>query len=241
MIVYTREDFLERVKDLTHGRGVDVVYDSVGKLTVPKSLDCLTPRGMLVSYGNASGKPDPIDPLTLSRKGSLFLTRPTLGHYTATREELEASAHALFRGVRGGTRRGSHRPAFPARARRRGAPRARVARHRLAPRCWWFDRCKPAHAHSPSSSCCRRGRHAPPRPAEVNSAGPHLRAASRRMPSPDADPRTHTRRPPLVVVGGGTRPAPRKWNSGGAPPRRPLRGGSSPDADPRTHTRRPPL
>jgi NADPH2:quinone reductase len=102
VIVYTREDFLERVKDLTHGRGVDVVYDSVGKLTLPKSLDCLTRRGMLVSYGNASGKPDPIDPLALSRKGSLFLTRPTLGHYTATREELEASAHALFEAYEAG-------------------------------------------------------------------------------------------------------------------------------------------
>jgi NADPH2:quinone reductase len=76
VIVYTREDFVERVRELTHGRGVDVVYDSVGKLTVPKSLDCLTRRGMLVSFGNASGKPDPIDVLTLSRKGSLFLTRP---------------------------------------------------------------------------------------------------------------------------------------------------------------------
>jgi NADPH2:quinone reductase len=102
VIVYTREDFVERVRELTHGRGVDVVYDSVGKLTVPKSLDCLTRRGMLVSFGNASGKPDPIDVLTLSRKGSLFLTRPTLGHYIATREELEAGARALFQAYEAG-------------------------------------------------------------------------------------------------------------------------------------------
>lgn len=102
VIVYTREDFVERVKELTHGRGVEVVYDSVGKLTLPQSLDCLARRGTLVSFGNSSGKPDPVDVLTLSRKGSLFLTRPTLFYYTATRPELLASARALFEAYQAG-------------------------------------------------------------------------------------------------------------------------------------------
>ncbi len=96
VIVYTREDFVARTRELTNGRGVDVVYDSVGKDTVMKSLDCLRPRGMLVSFGNASGKPDPLDILRLSDKGSLFLTRPKLADYVATREDLVASANALF-------------------------------------------------------------------------------------------------------------------------------------------------
>ena len=92
IVVYTQEDFLEAVKRLTGGRGVDVVYDSVGKTTAEKSLDCLVPRGMVVFYGNASGPVPPIDPLVLSRKGSLFLTRPNLVHYVADRASLEARA-----------------------------------------------------------------------------------------------------------------------------------------------------
>jgi NADPH2:quinone reductase len=92
VVVYTQEDFLEAVKRLTGGRGVDVVYDSVGKTTAEKSLDCLVPRGMVVFYGNASGPVPPIDPLALSRKGSLFLTRPNLVHYVADRASLEARA-----------------------------------------------------------------------------------------------------------------------------------------------------
>jgi NADPH2:quinone reductase len=92
VILYTQEDFLEAVKRLTGGRGVDVVYDSVGKTTAEKSLDCLVPRGMMVFYGNASGPVPPIDPLVLSRKGSLFLTRPSLVHYIADRASLEARA-----------------------------------------------------------------------------------------------------------------------------------------------------
>jgi len=92
IVVYTQEDFLEAVKRLTGGRGVDVVYDSVGKTTAEKSLDCLVPRGMVVFYGNASGPVPPIDPLALSRKGSLFLTRPNLVHYVADRASLEARA-----------------------------------------------------------------------------------------------------------------------------------------------------
>ncbi|HSD27522.1 MAG TPA: quinone oxidoreductase, partial [Vicinamibacteria bacterium] len=85
VILYEREDFLEGVKRLTGGRGVDVVYDSVGRATAEKSLDCLVPRGMMVFFGNASGPVPPIDPLLLSRKGSLFLTRPNLVHYIADR------------------------------------------------------------------------------------------------------------------------------------------------------------
>ena len=102
VIQYRSEDFAAAVKRLTGGRGVDVVYDAVGKDTFMGSLDCLRPLGMLVSYGNASGKPPPLDPLVLSEKGSLFLTRPTLGHYTARREDLLLSAKALFHVVRQG-------------------------------------------------------------------------------------------------------------------------------------------
>jgi NADPH:quinone reductase len=92
VVLYEREDFLEAVKRLTGGRGVDVVYDAVGKSTAEKSLDCLVPRGMMVFFGNASGPVPPIDPLVLSRKGSLFLTRPILWHYVADRASLEARA-----------------------------------------------------------------------------------------------------------------------------------------------------
>jgi NADPH:quinone reductase len=95
-IVYTRENFVERVRELTSGKGVPVVYDSVGKSTFGGSLDCLMPRGMLVVFGNASGKPDPLDVGVLAQKGSLFLTRPTLFTYIAARPELVASAEALF-------------------------------------------------------------------------------------------------------------------------------------------------
>ncbi|MBI4950619.1 MAG: quinone oxidoreductase [Myxococcales bacterium] len=101
-IVYTREDFAARVRELTNGRGVPVVYDAVGRTTFPGSLASLEPRGMLVGFGNASGKPEPFDVLELSRRGSLYLTRPTLFDYTATRSELLASAAALFERVGAG-------------------------------------------------------------------------------------------------------------------------------------------
>jgi NADPH2:quinone reductase len=94
-IVYTEEDFKKRTRELCPG-GVAVVYDAVGKSTFEGSLDCLAPRGTLVSFGNASGKPPPLDVLTLSAKGSLYVTRPTLFAYTKTREELLESAGALF-------------------------------------------------------------------------------------------------------------------------------------------------
>lgn len=102
VIVTARESIAKRVRELTGNRGVPVVYDSVGKATLSESLDSLSPRGMLVSFGNASGKPDPLDLLTLSAKGSLFVTRPVLAHYTATREELLGSARALFEKIRSG-------------------------------------------------------------------------------------------------------------------------------------------
>jgi NADPH:quinone reductase len=95
-IDYTREDFAAEVKHLTDGRGVDVVYDSVGKSTFEKSLDCLRPRGYLVLFGFSSGPVAPFDPAVLGAKGSLFLTRPGLNQYVATREELLERAADLF-------------------------------------------------------------------------------------------------------------------------------------------------
>jgi NADPH2:quinone reductase len=102
VIVYTREDIAKRVRELTGGKGVPVVFDSVGKSTLTASLDSLAPRGMFVSFGNASGKADPLDLLALAQRGSLYTTRPVLGHYVATREELLSSAGALFEKVRSG-------------------------------------------------------------------------------------------------------------------------------------------
>ena len=95
-IVYTRQDFVAEVDRITDGKKLPVVYDSVGKDSFLKSLDCLAPRGMMVSFGNASGPPDPIAPGLLAQKGSLFLTRPTLFNYIATRSELEQAAGELF-------------------------------------------------------------------------------------------------------------------------------------------------
>jgi NADPH:quinone reductase len=96
IIFYTQADFESETKRLTGGKGVDVVYDSVGKTTFEKGLNILRPRGMMVLFGGSSGAVPPFDPIALSQKGSLFLTRPTLGHYTATRAELEMRADALF-------------------------------------------------------------------------------------------------------------------------------------------------
>ena len=101
-IVYTRENIVERVKDLTGGAGVPVVFDSVGRDTFTASLDCLQPRGLMVSYGNASGAVEPFSPGVLAAKGSLFLTRPTLATYIRTREELDATTNELFDVVRSG-------------------------------------------------------------------------------------------------------------------------------------------
>jgi NADPH2:quinone reductase len=96
VINYRDEDWVKRVKDITDGKGCHVVYDGVGKDTFMPSLDCLRPRGMMVTFGNASGPVAEIPPLLLSQKGSLFLTRPTLFHYIASRSDFELSATALF-------------------------------------------------------------------------------------------------------------------------------------------------
>ncbi len=95
-IVYTRENFVDRVKALTGGKGVPVVYDGVGKDTFPASLDCISPRGLWVSYGNASGAVPPFDILLLTQKGSLYATRPTLVTYAAKREDITTMAAELF-------------------------------------------------------------------------------------------------------------------------------------------------
>ncbi len=102
VILYTKEDFQEAVDRVTNGQGVDVVYDSVGKTTFHKSLDCLRPRGYLVLFGQASGPVAPLDPQVLNAKGSLYLTRPSLGHYVATRDELLWRATDLFDWIAGG-------------------------------------------------------------------------------------------------------------------------------------------
>lgn len=99
VIIYTQHDFQEEVMRLTEKRGVDVVYDSVGAATFMRSIDSLRPRGMMVSFGNASGPVPPFEPLLLSQKGSLFLTRPSLANYCADREELLWRAGDVFRWI----------------------------------------------------------------------------------------------------------------------------------------------
>jgi NADPH2:quinone reductase len=101
-ILYTQSDFSSEVKRLTGGAGVRVVYDSVGRTTFDKSLDCLSHRGFLVLFGQSSGAVPPVDPQILNQKGSLYLTRPTLAHYTASREELIERAGAVLGWVRDG-------------------------------------------------------------------------------------------------------------------------------------------
>jgi NADPH2:quinone reductase len=95
-IVYSKQDFVAEVNRIADGEKLPVVYDSVGRDTFLKSLDCLKVRGLMVSFGNASGPPEPIAPGILAQKGSLYLTRPTLFHYVASREQLENSAKELF-------------------------------------------------------------------------------------------------------------------------------------------------
>jgi NADPH2:quinone reductase len=114
-IVYTRDDFVAEVERITGGAKLPVVYDSIGRDTFLKSLDCLRPRGLMVSFGNASGPVDPFPPGILAQKGSLFLTRPTMYHYTATRAELEAAANELFGLVENGTIRIEVNQRFPLR------------------------------------------------------------------------------------------------------------------------------
>lgn len=102
VVLYTRQDFEAEVKRITNGKGVPVVYDSVGQSTFLKSLNCLAPRGMMVLYGQSSGVVPPVDPQLLSQKGSLFFTRPTLVHYIASREELLQRSRDLFEWVAAG-------------------------------------------------------------------------------------------------------------------------------------------
>jgi NADPH:quinone reductase len=102
VILYTQADFEVETKRLTGGKGVDVVYDSVGKTTFDKGLNVLRPRGMMALFGASSGAVAPIDPLVLTQKGSLFLTRPSVGHYIATTQELQQRAGAVFGMIRDG-------------------------------------------------------------------------------------------------------------------------------------------
>ncbi len=113
VIVAAEEDFVARVKSLTGGRGVPVVYDSVGKDTLAGSLDCLSPRGMLVSFGQSSGAPPPLALAQLGGERSLYVTRPSLHAYTHTREELLGSAQALFEALRSGAVRVAPATRFP--------------------------------------------------------------------------------------------------------------------------------
>jgi NADPH2:quinone reductase len=103
VILYTDQDFVSEVKRLTNGKGVDVVYDSVGKTTFDGSLNCLHPRGLLALFGGSSGAVPPFDLIQLSAKGSLFVTRPSLWHYVATREELENRANVVLGWVADGS------------------------------------------------------------------------------------------------------------------------------------------
>jgi NADPH2:quinone reductase len=112
-ILYRDEDFVSRVKEITQGRGVDVVYDSVGQSTFMKSLDCLRPMGMMVSFGQSSGSVPPFDTGILAAKGSLFLTRPSLMAYTAKREDLLAHARDLFDVVEKGAVKIEVRQTYP--------------------------------------------------------------------------------------------------------------------------------
>src|ERR1700722_8622323 len=103
IILYTQEDFVAKVKTLTQGKGLPVVYDSVGKSTLEQSPQCLQPRGLLLLFGGASGAVPPFDLIRLSSMGSLYITRPTLKNYVATRADLEARAKDVFDGVANGT------------------------------------------------------------------------------------------------------------------------------------------
>jgi NADPH:quinone reductase len=114
-VLYTKQDFVAEVNRITGGAKLPVVYDSVGKDTFLRSLDCLRMRGLMVSFGQSSGPVDPIVPVLLSQKGSLYLTRPSLFHYIAKREELEAAAGELLGAVAGGVVRVALNQRFPLR------------------------------------------------------------------------------------------------------------------------------
>ena len=105
VILYNDVDFVKETRRLTGGSGVQVVYDSVGRTTFLKSLDCLVPRGMVVLFGQSSGPVEPFDPQLLQQKGSLFVTRPTLAHYVASRSELMRRTEELLGWVKDGSLR----------------------------------------------------------------------------------------------------------------------------------------
>jgi NADPH2:quinone reductase len=115
VVVTPRENLVERVRSITGGKGVPVVYDGVGKDTFMMSLDCLSPMGLMVSFGNASGPVPPFNPIILSQKGSLFLTRPTLQHYTTSRGDLLRASRDLFAVVKSGAVRISINQSYPLR------------------------------------------------------------------------------------------------------------------------------
>jgi NADPH:quinone reductase len=101
-ILYNSQDFVSETKRLTDGKGVDVIYDGVGQSTFLKGFECLKPRGLMVTFGQSSGPIGTFDPLILSAKGSLYLTRPTLATYIAQRADLEWRSHDLFEGIAAG-------------------------------------------------------------------------------------------------------------------------------------------
>jgi len=115
VINYRKENFVDRVRELTGGAGCDVVYDGVGKDTFPGSLDCLKPKGLWVTFGNASGPVPPLDTQLLSAKGSLYATRPTLATYVARREDLVANANELFEMVLSGAIKVAPSQSYPLR------------------------------------------------------------------------------------------------------------------------------
>lgn len=115
VILYREEDMVARVREITGGQGVDVVYDGVGKDTFERSLDCLRRRGLMVSYGNASGPVPPFDIGLLNRKGGLFLTRPSVQHYAGTRTELLSMAEDLFTVIKNGQVKVNIHQRFPLR------------------------------------------------------------------------------------------------------------------------------
>jgi len=133
-IVYTRDDFVAVVKKITKGAGVPVVYDSIGKDTFERSLNCLSPRGLMVTFGNASGPVPPFELGTLAAKGSLYITRPTLGTYVAKHADLLATARDLFSVVRSGRSRSASTRPIRSRKRPRRTATSRRAK-RPARRC----------------------------------------------------------------------------------------------------------
>jgi len=112
-IVYSRQNFVAEVQRITKGEKLPVVYDSVGRDTFMRSLDCLKVRGLMVSFGQSSGPVEPFAPNVLAQKGSLYLTRPTLFHYIASREQLEQAARELFEMVASGKIRVEVQQRFP--------------------------------------------------------------------------------------------------------------------------------